>query len=1213
MQPHDDNIVGLLEMNSRFAKKYRGTLLDIEFMAKEDEQLFWRFISQTADKCPGRDWSQVSDEKKYETGIEQASKMLSPPLLDLLKLSLSLRVYSPTVQLFHQTGADYAMPCTAFFDVHGVRGCNVGELEKAMESAHERKNYIDSSDHIEAFKMHLMESQELGPTKQWQLQDLSFQAAQRVINEGENALEALSQLSQDFPLHARSLSRQVVHQEVRRDIELNQKNHLSDAGLEPGESALYLNGLNLDMDSLDLFQLFNIIRQEELVSTGFFNLGFRRDYLPILTNIDLSEEKNKYAVDYRSAYPMFLNNLDTDVRYKHWRNSVKLLLEPYYPGMIRPIARNLFTLIFVLDPAHEDSRKLLKMAHTLFEHEVPLRIGLLFAVESNEAVNGTNDVGVAILNLLNFLAVDNAYHDALRIVVEMLEPYQTHSRLDPTHIKTWFEKNYDDADYNEVFGSNSPYDTGRTTGRAFLEETGIGNAPKVLLNGFVLDDAGVIGDKFEETLMLEVIRVTQELQKAVMRGALHDQVNVGKWIMEQKHVVPRQNKRIIDALSQKNILDLTDISECKVDSLSDFAKLKDSEKIRCIAKKMAYVKKTDDHSAMPLTLWVVADLDSEHGRQIVYSAIKSLKRNSMTRLGIIMNPTNPTTLCEENSIPSLVNAAMRLLPHTQAKQFITKLVKENFANDLRNGATKWEDLAVGGMDVNKFENEKRLLNCEPLKFDGVFVRDVLKLSPGERAFIANGIIVGPFDEQETIIESDVELIARIVDSRGSSVIASQIDKWSADSGSDSPSDLVMQSFALVLKHGVNRKRTFVNLGKYKNSAVTLSAEDNDRAALNIVAVLDPLSRSAQKLSAILQLLRKSINCDVKIVLNPIPKLSELPLKRFYRYVAMPEIQFDKSGKIVENQARFNNLPPKQLLTLSVHSPDAWMVESVFAEYDLDNIRMEQVSSNIVALFSLEHILLEGHCFDEVSGSPPRGLQFVLGTSSQPSQFDTIVMANLGYFQLKANPGAWLLQLREGKSSEIYTIASHRNTEGDEDSAILVLIDSFSGRTIRVHVSKRKGMEQRSFLPEEGESDGIWNSISKSFIAEKYDVINVFSLASGQLYERFLNIMMVSVVKNTKKPVKFWLLKNYLSPHFKGSLPLLSRKYGFDYALVEYKWPRWLHQQKEKHRVMWGYKILFLDVLFPLDVQKIIFVDADQVVRADLMELMELDLGGAPYG
>ena len=36
-------------------------------------------------------------------------------------------------------------------------------------------------------------------------------------------------------------------------------------------------------------------------------------------------------------------------------------------------------------------------------------------------------------------------------------------------------------------------------------------------------------------------------------------------------------------------------------------------------------------------------------------------------------------------------------------------------------------------------------------------------------------------------------------------------------------------------------------------------------------------------------------------------------------------------------------------------------------------------------------------------------------------------------------------------------------------------------------------------------------------------------------------------------------------------------------------------------------------MFPLDVDKIIFVDADQIVRADLKELVELDLEGNPYG
>lgn len=57
---------------------------------------------------------------------------------------------------------------------------------------------------------------------------------------------------------------------------------------------------------------------------------------------------------------------------------------------------------------------------------------------------------------------------------------------------------------------------------------------------------------------------------------------------------------------------------------------------------------------------------------------------------------------------------------------------------------------------------------------------------------------------------------------------------------------------------------------------------------------------------------------------------------------------------------------------------------------------------------------------------------------------------------------------------------------------------------------------------------------------------------------------------------------------------MAQAYDFQYELVQYKWPRWLHQQTEKQRIIWGYKILFLDVLFPLAVDKIIFVDADQV-------------------
>lgn len=107
-------------------------------------------------------------------------------------------------------------------------------------------------------------------------------------------------------------------------------------------------------------------------------------------------------------------------------------------------------------------------------------------------------------------------------------------------------------------------------------------------------------------------------------------------------------------------------------------------------------------------------------------------------------------------------------------------------------------------------------------------------------------------------------------------------------------------------------------------------------------------------------------------------------------------------------------------------------------------------------------------------------------------------------------------------------------------------------------------------------------------------------------------MMLSVMKHTKSSVKFWFIENFLSPTFLKFLPQMAEKYGFEYELVTYKWPSWLRAQTEKQRIIWAYKILFLDVLFPMDLDKVIFVDADQIVRTDMKELVDLDLEGHVY-
>ena len=72
---------------------------------------------------------------------------------------------------------------------------------------------------------------------------------------------------------------------------------------------------------------------------------------------------------------------------------------------------------------------------------------------------------------------------------------------------------------------------------------------------------------------------------------------------------------------------------------------------------------------------------------------------------------------------------------------------------------------------------------------------------------------------------------------------------------------------------------------------------------------------------------------------------------------------------------------------------------------------------------------------------PRGVQLHLGSRKQPRLQDTLVMSNLGYFQLKSAPGAWTLQLAPGRSKDLYRIQSSTGTIGGKaegDSLVSLL-------------------------------------------------------------------------------------------------------------------------------------------------------------------------------
>ncbi|XP_077622857.1 UDP-glucose:glycoprotein glucosyltransferase 1 isoform X2 [Crocuta crocuta] len=1084
-----------------------------------------------------------------------------------------------------------------------------------------RDLHPDLKGQLKELRKHLVEStNEMAPLKVWQLQDLSFQTAARILAAPvELALVVMKDLSQNFPTKARAITRTAVSSELRTEVEENQKYFKGTLGLQPGDSALFINGLHIDLDTQDIFSLFDVLRNEARVMEGLHRLGIEGLSLHNVLKLNIQPSEADYAVDIRSPAISWINNLEVDSRYNSWPSSLQELLRPTFPGVIRQIRKNLHNMVFIVDPAHETTAEVINTAEMFLSNHIPLRIGLIFVVNDSEDVDGMQDAGVAILRAYNYVAQEVDDYHAFQTLIHIYNKVHTREKVKVEHVISVLEKKYPYVEVNSILGIDSAYDQNRKEARGYYEQTGVGPLPVVLFNGMPFEREQLDPDELETVTMHKILETTTFFQRAVYLGELSHDQDVVEYIMNQPNVVPRINSRILT--SEREYLDLTATNNFFVDDYARFTVLDSQGKTAAIANSMNYLTKKDDSFIRPVTFWIVGDFDSSSGRQLLYDAIKHQKSSNNVRISMINNPSEDISY-KNTQISRAIWAALQTQTSNSAKNFITKMAKEETAEALAAGA----DIAgfsVGGMDFSLFKEVFESSKMDFILSHAMYCRDVLKLKKGQRAVISNGRIIGPLEDSELFNQDDFHLLENIILKTSGQKIKSHIQQLRVEE--DVASDLVMKVDALLSAQPKGDARIEYQFFEDRHSAIKMRPKEGE-TYFDVVAVIDPVTREAQRLAPLLLVLTQLINMNLRVFMNCQSKLSDMPLKSFYRYVLEPEISFTPDNSFAKGPiAKFLDMPQSPLFTLNLNTPESWMVESVRTPYDLDNIYLEEVDSVVAAEYELEYLLLEGHCYDITTGQPPRGLQFTLGTSANPVIVDTIVMANLGYFQLKANPGAWILRLRKGRSEDIYRIYSHDGTDSPPDAdEVVVVLNNFKSKIIKVKVQKKADMVNEDLLSDgtnENES-GFWDSFKWGFTGgqkteevkqDKDDIINIFSVASGHLYERFLRIMMLSVLKNTKTPVKFWFLKNYLSPTFKEFIPYMANEYNFQYELVQYKWPRWLHQQTEKQRIIWGYKILFLDVLFPLVVDKFLFVDADQIVRADLKELRDFNLDGAPYG
>lgn len=219
-----------------------------------------------------------------------------------------------------------------------------------------------------------------------------------------------------------------------------------------------------------MFSLFEQLRDEVKLVEGLHKVGVPSQYVSSLLSLDLTPPSRQYAIDIRDSAILFVNDIEKDQQYKRWSSNLQDLLRPTYPGVLRTIRRNMYNLVLVVEPANPDARAIIKLAESFVVHNAPVRVGLVFAVNSDMSVSGRDDPGVAMLNAFNYVSQRSSPTDALSFITDLFAAVGDDA-VSVRDVEQLLTKKYK-ADLDEVLGEDSDFDVGRQLSKDFLRRTG---------------------------------------------------------------------------------------------------------------------------------------------------------------------------------------------------------------------------------------------------------------------------------------------------------------------------------------------------------------------------------------------------------------------------------------------------------------------------------------------------------------------------------------------------------------------------------------------------------------------------------------------------------------------------------------------------------------------------------------------------------------------
>ncbi|TIA91902.1 hypothetical protein E3P81_01822 [Wallemia ichthyophaga] len=982
-----------------------------------------------------------------------------------------------------------------------------------------------------------------------------------LLQQSDNQLELLNTISQNLPLLAPALADGAFEgaENVLNELSFNQ-----DKYLKAGQNAIWLNGRRMYDKDLEPFtsDAIKVLSHRALYASQIIRPDSVADGL-----VDASDRIEEGGVI------RWMNDLEDHKQYngKFWSPYMRNLLNP-----LGKVARNYLNGVLVIDLSNKQAIEMLSTnVRAFIDRGIPVRWGVVPYI--NPLNHDSLMAAKLFYGLIDSRGVDtclNYFAEAVAYTGTFAEraeaAYSNLPSVNGTVSQDEFDTTVKSKAVKNHLKKAQSYTRRLGVSPGEHEESFAG---EIFINGQPVQ----FDDKTILTLQEHITSQTEAITKAVRNAEIDERSDVSVFYYDKSSTLKRRNKYLQP-------------SKKKAHYIQTYPKLLDGPYV---------TPETQDRT--DVTIWLVSDFNKPESLELIKHALSGMIISPTFRLGFVHNPSE----CE--TATGTISQMLRMLPDRSSPL--------EFIDALQNRGEIRED-ADGIVNAGAWISETGI-------------------NPGDSGLIVNGRVIGPIPPNGLVEEDYVYLFQRDYAERVLPVVKA-LDETCPHLLQDDPdtvATLLSRLGSLLWKTNQNEQPEGIYEPPYtprarvwnrlhtKYTSIQVGKELSSQYSFDVV--LDPMSEQGQKLTKILIALAETGDAHIRIAFNPDISIENLPTNRFYRFAMNSKPHFNQYGQSINQAVQFVQMPADALFTLELDPPQSWIARPVYAPVDLDNLNLVTAPyKDLNVIFQLDKIVVDGHARDSKTSLPPRGLQVAL----KHGQIDTQIVANLGYLQLAVTPGQWSLEIREGYGRQVYEIESLGslgwNSPTVDEGFETFMLDSFEGVKLYPRFKKKPGMEGVDVLSEQRETGLVPYakaaiSTLKSFLGFTYESdhadINIFTVASGLLYERFASIMILSVLKHTNHSVKFWFIENFLSPSFIEFLPHLAKEYGFKYELVTYKWPSWLRPQKERQRMLWAYKILFLDVLFPMSLDKVIFVDADNIVRTDLKQLIDVDLHGRAYG